>query len=168
MEGKKLQRWGLLTSALGRKTCQLRRKRSVVLEKIPCISKLFQTSSGVGCIYPPEHHCSFAYPVPWSRSRLLFSTTGAVIRSHEASRAPCTLCYRCEPQPLFICPPAAASYNTREGLVEVSWQSCCGMMKSARIPGRITFASFQHHVSTLCQERCIRMPFSTGIIKQMS
>jgi len=48
---------------------------------------------------------------------------------------------------------------TMEGLVGVSWQSCYGMMKGVRISGRIKFASFQHHVGTLCQERCIRMPF---------
>lgn len=39
------------------------------------ISSLFQTSSGVIYNYPPKHHCSFTYPLPWSRSRLLFNTT---------------------------------------------------------------------------------------------
>lgn len=48
---------------------------------------------------------------------------------------------------------------TMEGLVEASWQSCFGMMKGVHVPGRIEFASFQHHVGTLFQERCIRMPF---------
>lgn len=46
-----------------------------------------------------------------------------------------------------------------EGLAGVSWQSCLGTMKGVRTPGRIEFASFQHHVGTLCQKRCIRMPF---------
>lgn len=48
---------------------------------------------------------------------------------------------------------------TMEGLVGVNWQSCLGMMKGVRVPVRIEFASFQHHVGTLCQKRCIRMPF---------
>lgn len=48
---------------VGRKTCQLRRKRWVALDKVPWISNLFQTNSGVSCNYVPNRYVAFSETV---------------------------------------------------------------------------------------------------------